>query len=124
MVRQSPSESVTDYKVGTRMKGTDGNCWVVKAIPRWVKDESGSCSKGGKRARSNSPAPKKGSASKSPAVKKQKTSSTTKKNSTSKSPAPKKQKKESPIKSSDGEAFWSRSSTFSSLKKKEPWKRK
>jgi hypothetical protein len=38
--RKSPRESATQYKVGTRKKGVDGNMWKIKSYSgrkRWVK---------------------------------------------------------------------------------------
>ena len=40
-MRKSPSESATEFKVGTKKKGNDGNMWkITKTISgthRWVK---------------------------------------------------------------------------------------
>ena len=39
--RQSPSESATLFKVGTKKKGNDGNMWIVKEninkVKKWIK---------------------------------------------------------------------------------------
>ena len=41
-MRKSPNESATNYKVGTKKKGNDGNFWIIKknknGVQRWVKD--------------------------------------------------------------------------------------
>lgn len=44
MVRQSPTQSATKFKVGTRRKGNDGNMWKVvetrTGVQRWQKISS------------------------------------------------------------------------------------
>ena len=41
MLRKSPTESATQFKVGTKKKGNDGNMWEVKTtktgVKRWTK---------------------------------------------------------------------------------------
>ena len=42
MVRKSPTESATSYKLGTRKRGNDGNMWEIifnkNGVKRWKKD--------------------------------------------------------------------------------------
>jgi hypothetical protein len=44
MPRKSPTESATQFKVGTKKKGNDGNMWEVKTtkagVKRWTKIKS------------------------------------------------------------------------------------
>jgi hypothetical protein len=37
MVRKSPTESATLYKIGTKKKGNDGNTWITIELSNGVK---------------------------------------------------------------------------------------
>ena len=41
--RKAPNDSATEFKVGFKKKGNDGNMWQVmktaKGVKRWIKDD-------------------------------------------------------------------------------------